>query len=769
MLRAVPTLLVVLAAACGRATAEPAPPGQARAPIAVPDPGSSLDLARAVVVSRAQVTRADLAPWFDTNQLRDALARYQRGDNLAAARAFEAFADARPTDPRARPARFMAELARHDAGECAMTAPALESIAHEWLEIADYAWLHAGSCWHRLGDHARALAALGRVASDSVAAERSTELAARSLAASGRPIEAMFRLVFRLQLGDAGRLELWKLLRELVRGAGDPSHAAALDHEIAARFPRQALGKSALASLGAKARFTPAQWLAIGRRHFEAQDHPAALKALEKAATAHAVGTDGHCEALRLLARTFEKMKRPAQAWVKSERALACDGEVRADATFSGGRNRLRAEAFGVAERLLRSHLDEFPGRSTADDAALSLAEALRGQGRLEEAELALWDLVLGWPEGDQVDEAIWALLWPAIDQHQWAEVVDTADRILALVPRERHYAAEGRTRYWRGRALAHLGREAVAEDDWVQVMREYPLSWYAVLAYSRLRASSPLVARELLQGARFGAGPQQPQLEVPARLGSDERFQTAVALARLGLGNRARRELAPVGRSPDPSEAEAWTWSTIEILAMAGAPIEATRLARAEEPGFGAHWPSGGWRRPWELAHPTPYRPLVDRWARENGPIDKWWVYAIMREESGFNPQVESWANAIGLMQIILPTAQMLARGTDIRPTRANLKRPEIAIQLGTRYLARLFEDHPLFPLASAGYNAGGGAVRKWRRELGTLELDEFVERIPYAEARGYAKRVTRSLARYTWLYEGRHLSLPMGPVGAP
>jgi soluble lytic murein transglycosylase len=255
----------------------------------------------------------------------------------------------------------------------------------------------------------------------------------------------------------------------------------------------------------------------------------------------------------------------------------------------------------------------------------------------------------------------------------------------------------------------------------------------------------------------------------VPEALWGDAHFRKAVALARMGLGKSAKRELGQVPTPADEAQRRAGTWSTVAIYDLAGAPERATALARREEPRFGAHWPAGDHRRLWELAHPRPYRKLVERHARERD-VDPFWVWSIMREESGFNPRIVSWANAIGLMQIIPATGRLLARRAGIAGDREALKRPEVAINLGSLYLSRLLAKHDQVPLASAGYNAGGGAVAKWRRELGRLPIDEFVERIPYDEARGYAKRVTRSLARYTWLYAGeRMLTLSLAPVGAP
>jgi soluble lytic murein transglycosylase len=218
-----------------------------------------------------------------------------------------------------------------------------------------------------------------------------------------------------------------------------------------------------------------------------------------------------------------------------------------------------------------------------------------------------------------------------------------------------------------------------------------------------------------------------------------------------------------------DKVDRRALNWTKIALYELAGAPDLATGLARREERHFGAHWPVGEHRKLWELAHQRGFSNLVERWARRRA-IDPLWVYAIIRSESGFNPTVESWANAIGLMQIIMPTAKGLVEGTRHKATPANLRKPAIAIELGTKFLASLLERHPSMPLASAGYNAGGGAVAGWRKKWGRQGLDEFVERIPYAETRAYAKCVTRSVARYRWLAtDGEILDVPLNPPGRP
>jgi len=475
------------------------------------------------------------------------------------------------------------------------------------------------------------------------------------------------------------------------------------------------------------------------------------------------------CEVEVLWARTLEKMKRREEAWGHFSRALSCEGDSLAIATFSGGRNRLRAGEFEEADRLLSLHISTFPERSTCDDATVLLAQARTGAGvSPQEVDGLLLDQLGRWPDGDMVDDATWALVWPRIQSGSWEEAVTMADQVLHRVQRATSYRAEGRILYWKGRALQHLDRQEEAVEAFNEVLRRYPLSWYCVLAHARLAQIDPEVAQRALSEAIASSRPlPDPLVTIPRSLWKDEHFRRGVQLLRVGLIRPAGRELRAARAGGGEDDKRVLAWIRAALFDRAGVYDRSVSLARAEESSFGASWPVGYHRRLWEIAHPMGFGELVERWATER-EIDPYWILSIIREESGFNPRVESWANAIGLMQIILPTAKSLVRGTAHKPTPETLRRPEVAIELGSKYLAKLLAEHGVIPLASSGYNAGSGAMRRWRRQFGDVELDRFVEQIPYREARGYAKRVTRSLARYTWIYGGdQMLSLDLSPPG--
>ena len=129
--------------------------------------------------------------------------------------------------------------------------------------------------------------------------------------------------------------------------------------------------------------------------------------------------------------------------------------------------------------------------------------------------------------------------------------------------------------------------------------------------------------------------------------------------------------------------------------------------------------------------------------------------AWGIMREESSFVADVRSHSNAIGLMQLIGPTAKWVATGTALPFDDASLKRPDVSIELGVRLLSKLRASHVHPALAIAAYNGGSGSVERWVKAHLADDLDLFVEQIPFEETRNYVKRVLASEAAYAYLYD--------------
>ena len=178
------------------------------------------------------------------------------------------------------------------------------------------------------------------------------------------------------------------------------------------------------------------------------------------------------------------------------------------------------------------------------------------------------------------------------------------------------------------------------------------------------------------------------------------------------------------------------------------------------------ASMPEGRALALWRIAYPRAYHPLIDDAASTEG-VPASFVRAIAREESSFRPEAVSVAHAYGLMQIIRPTAQRVARPLGLPSDPGALRTPEVNVRIGARYVSGLRRRYdPQHALVPAAYNAGEGAVDRWLRERGDRALDEFIEEIPYDETRRYSRRVLQTWGIYAWLDEGQ---LPRWPTTLP
>jgi soluble lytic murein transglycosylase-like protein len=216
-------------------------------------------------------------------------------------------------------------------------------------------------------------------------------------------------------------------------------------------------------------------------------------------------------------------------------------------------------------------------------------------------------------------------------------------------------------------------------------------------------------------------------------------------ALALLQIGRRALAEdelyLLLRKRAADPEAAAA----LLAVAQMAGLPSLSLRLAVLFEERFDARIDAA--------LYPLPsWRP------RGGFIVDPALLFALMRQESAFDPRAESPMGAAGLMQLMPETAQKVAdAGILVSDEKRFLFDPEYNLTLGQRYVNALLKhrivEDDLVSLAVA-YNAGAANLIKWRAEA--AHGDDpllFIESIPSRETRQFIERV---LANY-WIYRQR------------
>lgn len=300
-----------------------------------------------------------------------------------------------------------------------------------------------------------------------------------------------------------------------------------------------------------------------------------------------------------------------------------------------------------------------------------------------------------------------------------------------------------------RARGLYWLGRARHAQNDrrraiaaYRQAMEVEPLHWYALLARQRLLELDQDPGPPFPEPPVTGDAPSPPEVTLP---------EEVTFFAGLGLRHEALEALRKHERALRRQAGGDGLHALVEAYRALDEPARLRQLAYAASlvRSRNAPGPRDRWR--WEAAYPRPWPERVQAAARAVG-LTPAHLYAVMWQESGFDPDAVSYADAMGLMQLIPPTATRVAEMAGVELRREQLFDPTMNIRLGATYVGGLAEQLGV-PLCFAGFNGGGHRVAEWLTDRGETELDLFVEHIPFTQTRNYVRRVTSHLAHYLYL----------------
>ncbi len=134
--------------------------------------------------------------------------------------------------------------------------------------------------------------------------------------------------------------------------------------------------------------------------------------------------------------------------------------------------------------------------------------------------------------------------------------------------------------------------------------------------------------------------------------------------------------------------------------------------------------------------------------------------ILSLIRQESEFDREANSWAGAKGLMQIMPATGKLVSRSAGLQYSRSKLINDEyFNIQIGSYYISDLTQDFDgAIYMAFAAYNAGPHRVKRWIRRFGDprkKEIDpvDWIELIPFSETRNYVQRVMENMLVYKYV----------------
>jgi soluble lytic murein transglycosylase len=605
--------------------------------------------------------------------------------------------------------------------------------------VADYAALMKGRVLLQDGHSERAAA----TARDALAGE------------PGELVRARLHVLLAEALtstGDrAGAVASWKaaldetrdedLRASILLSIGAAEERAGMDHEAATTYrlvwyayPLSDEAKIADHRLDVLGEFlgesmrSGTDWRRRGDRLFRKRRNEGALEAYDKALTLGITKSETR-RAQKQRAHTLFRQRRYPEA-VKAFSDLS----QREDIPIWRARSMARAgdviEAISEFERIATKNRGSMSARGHFLAALL-----LDGRGYTERARAHYLQVASNKRSGGMGSAAGWRLGWTAYREGEYGKSIAHFDRLLGRESADP--IGQLRYRYWRARALEQLG-DARATDEFGALARGYPLSYYGWRARDFAAANGPEPDSADLSDGRNVLRPSEiarARILLEAGLEEDARGELTL-LARRARGLSERLEVA-------------------QLCTEAGDYYRAQRLVVDPYSQVLAQGPRARLEELWWYAWPSAYSDMVDEATNQPGSVEPELVYSIMREESGYRASIVSPVGARGLLQIMAPTGERLARDTGRERFHADdLFEPRTNIDLGSHYLgelSNLFEGRMSASIAS--YNAGPEAVRQWEPTAAGPD-DEWVESIPYDQTRSYVKRVLRSLHAYRVLY---------------
>ncbi len=349
-------------------------------------------------------------------------------------------------------------------------------------------------------------------------------------------------------------------------------------------------------------------------------------------------------------------------------------------------------------------------------------------------------------PRGASADRAAWKAGWWAYKSANYAETARLFEEA-AISMRRANYRPSWL--YWAARSHEQLGRRDLAIAGFRQVIADYRNSFYGRQATRKIEETQAALRTK-------AAGPVSPaRRELPASIVPGTAPPNATLIRHLLAAGMYDDAIAEVRRVQVDTGSSPLLEATLAFaLNRKGDLRPSINTMRGAYPQFMA---SGGEALPVEILttiFPVEYWALIHKYATSHG-LDPYLMTALVAQESTFQADVRSVANAYGLMQVIPGTGRRYAQTLGIRPFRtARLTEPEVNVRIGMAYFADLMRQFGDVAPALAAYNAGEHRVAEWLAERPGLARDEFIDDIPFPETQNYVKRVVGTAEDYRLLY---------------
>jgi soluble lytic murein transglycosylase len=619
-------------------------------------------------------------------------------------------------------------------------------------DLGDYVDYYLGTSYLQTGHDPEALSTLGdfyQSHPDSLLVRDAHLAYAQTLIHEGRAADAA-ALLEKDRIPVRSDIEL--ALGQAYAAAGDPAKAAAAFTNIFYNIPTSADADAAYAGL----------------KKLPSQPAPTIQQLKTRAdllmrARRYNDAADAYRELLRVSAPADRPEAQVAQA--DALHRAGRDREARAELTLlaANGDPQREHRLFILSEIEWSSgdngafyrtvdELRQGPQNLRLEQALLSAANLHLVHHEYDQALETYRELQQRYPTGAHASYVHWRAAWLTLRQGHNAEAEKAFEEQISLYPTGGETSA---ALYWRARLAEEDQQFSLARAFYKKLSDRYLNYYYAELGRERLK-QLPVPAADVSEHYtlldRVPALSSKEKVEESDPPTDDLHWQKAELLGNGGLVDFAVRELqaAPgaTGSSWAPAEAA-------KLYAENGQYDRAIELMKHSAPSYFALDLPDLPRAYWEALFPKPYWLDLKRYSTGNG-LDPYLVASLIRQESEFNPNAVSRANAVGLMQLLPKTGKLVARQEKLkRYSPSQLYTPAVNLELGTRYFRGMVDRYAgALEYALAAYNAGSERVGDWMGQGQYRDPQEFVESIPFTETREYVQAILRNANVYKQLY---------------
>ncbi|UXR65022.1 lytic transglycosylase domain-containing protein [Bdellovibrio bacteriovorus] len=335
-------------------------------------------------------------------------------------------------------------------------------------------------------------------------------------------------------------------------------------------------------------------------------------------------------------------------------------------------------------------------------------------------------------------DKISWLKSWNYFKLGKWAEARTSLEQMKELV---KDPSDKARARFWLARTLKKLNLDAESQVELQSLSKEDPLGYYGVMAYRDLGWEFPPLSVDVneLQGLSLFS---VDELSVSTRLTTEWLIAVnekpfAEKILNIAVDDLKKRNVT-----------EEKTWLAVSSgYARAGLYLPLFSAIGALQPEVKDRLLND---HP-DLLFPQAFGDIIAGASTKSG-IPQEFIFSIIRQESAFNPEARSPADAFGLMQLLPGVAKQLAKQNNLPYSEASdLFKPEINVPLGAFELKNLMRKYNnQYILAVSGYNANDSAIRGWLKTRFRDDSVEFIEEVPYEETRAYIKLTMRNYVFY-------------------